>query len=901
MATKDTLDSTAIEDAKAKNGKASASNGGNGDYTADSIKVLGGMEAVRKRPAMYIGSTGEMGLHHLVYEVVDNSVDEALAGYADKIEVTIHIDNSVTVVDNGRGIPVDNMDIDGEKVPAAQVVMTKLHAGGKFDSSSYKVSGGLHGVGVSCVNALSEELELEIWRDGFTWEQTYSKGEPTSKLKKAGAAKVKTGTKVHFIPDKTIFTATEYNYDTLAQRLRELAFLNKGLVITLTDERTTDAKTGEPKQATFKYNGGIAEFIKHLNRGKQVLHDKPIYFEFPDADKGEVEVQAVADAAKMAQSSVKDIKIEIGLQYNDAYSESVFSFANNINTVDGGTHLSGFRTALTRTINYAGQQMGLFKDVKENLTGDDVREGLVAVISVKLPQPQFEGQTKGKLNSDISGLVQKVVNDKLGAFFEQNTTVARKIINKAIDAARAREAARKARDLTRRKGALDGGGLPGKLADCSERQPDRCELFLVEGESAGGTAKQGRDRRFQAILPLKGKILNVEKARYDKMLAHEEIRAMITALGTGIAKDDFDATKLRYGKIILMTDADVDGSHIRTLLLTFFFRHMQELIKRGNVFIAQPPLFGVKKGRSHQYIKNEDEYDKVMLKRAAEGVVVRYGEGAAKLDGANLSRFMSVLKEYLGFFDKVNKRVRDERITELLPRLDLSKRADFEGDKKTPPKKIEKLERELKKLQKDLGLKSLEMRFDEEHNLWEMVFVNSQGAEHVINWEVASSAEYRQMTSKFKQVEPYMEPPFVVEVAAKGSAASDDGDEAAEAESESSEKAEKVEKKAGKSPAKGKAKEPEIVELQSARDLFEFVKKEGSRGYDVQRYKGLGEMTAEQLWETTMDPERRTLLSVKLEDIAETETIFTTLMGEDVEARRKFIEENALDVKNLDI
>ncbi len=876
MATKETLDTNAIADTKPKNGKAPAIDGGNGDYTADSIKVLGGMEAVRKRPAMYIGSTGEMGLHHLVYEVVDNSVDEALAGFADKIEVTVHIDNSVTVVDNGRGIPVDNMDIDGEKIPAAQVVMTKLHAGGKFDSSSYKVSGGLHGVGVSCVNALSEDLELEIWRDGFTWEQTYSAGEPTSKLKKAGATR-KRGTKVHFHPDKTIFSATEYNYDTLAQRLRELAFLNKGLVITLTDERTTDAKTGEPKHAEFKYNGGIAEFIKHLNRGKQVLHDKPIYME---AEKD-------------------GVVMEIGLQYNDAYSESVFSFANNINTVDGGTHLSGFRTALTRTINYAGQQMGLFKDVKENLTGDDVREGLVAVVSVKLPQPQFEGQTKGKLNSDIAGIVQAFVNEKLGAFFEQNTTVARKIINKAIDASRAREAARKARDLTRRKGALDGGGLPGKLADCSERQPERCELFLVEGESAGGTAKQGRDRRFQAILPLKGKILNVEKARYDKMLAHEEIRAMITALGTGIAKDDFDATKLRYGKIILMTDADVDGSHIRTLLLTFFFRHMQELIKRGNVFIAQPPLFGVKKGRSHQYIKNEDEYDKVMLKRASEGVVVRYGEGAAKLDGANLSRFMSVLKEYLGFFDKVNKRVRDERITELLPKLDFSKRADFEGDKKTPSKKIEKLEKELKKLQKDLALKSLEMRFDEEHNLWEMVFVNSRAAEHRINWEVASSAEYRQMTSKFKQVEPYMEPPFIVEILAKGAAAaSDDGDESAEGETEETET---TNKRVAKPQLKGKAREPEIVELHSARDLFEFVKKEGSRGYDVQRYKGLGEMTAEQLWETTMDPERRTLLSVKLEDIAETETIFTTLMGEDVEARRKFIEENALDVKNLDI
>src|ERR1700682_6423217 len=663
----------AKNDAKNKNGKVT-----NGDYTADSIKVLGGMEAVRKRPAMYIGSTGELGLHHLVYEVVDNSVDEALAGHADKIEVTIHLANSITVIDNGRGIPVDNMDIDGEKIPAAQVVMTTLHAGGKFDSNSYKVSGGLHGVGVSCVNALSEELDLEIWRDGFTWEQTYSKGEPTSKLKKAGATK-KRGTKVHFLPDKSIFTVTEYNFDPLAQRLRELAFLNRVLLNQLLDERHTDPKTGEPKTAEFKYNGGIAEFIKNLNRGKQVLHDKPIYME------------AERDGVAM----------EIGLQYNDAYSETVFSFANNINTVDGGTHLSGFRTSLTRTINYAGQQMGLFKDVKENLTGDDVREGLVAVISVKLPQPQFEGQTKGKLNSDIAGVVQAFVNERLGAFFEQNAPIARKIINKAIDAARAREAARKARDLTRRKGALDGGGLPGKLADCSERQPERCELFLVEGESAGGTAKQGRNRRFQAILPLKGKILNVEKARYDKMLAHEEIRAMITALGTGIAKDDFDPTKVRYGKIILMTDADVDGSHIRTLLLTFFFRHMQDLIKRNNVYIAQPPLYSIKKGKSLQYIKNDDEFDKVMLKRASEGLIVRYGDGAAKLEGKELSRFMSVLKEYLAFFDKVDKRVRDESVTELLPKLDFSKHADFEGDKKTPPKKIEKLERELKRLQKE--------------------------------------------------------------------------------------------------------------------------------------------------------------------------------------------------------
>jgi DNA gyrase subunit B len=884
MATKEI--NTPIVETKTKNGIVTPITGSNGggksDYTADSIKVLGGMEAVRKRPAMYIGSTGDMGLHHLVYEVVDNSVDEALAGFATKIEVTIHIDNSITVIDDGRGIPVDDMDIDGERVSAAQVVMTTLHAGGKFDSSTYKVSGGLHGVGVSCVNALSEELELEIWRDGATWEQTYSKGEPTSKMKKVGAAK-RRGTKVHFLPDRSIFTATEYNYDTLAQRLRELAFLNKGLLITLTDERSTDAKSGEAKHADFKYNGGIAEFIKHLNRGKQVLHDKPIYME--------------------AERS--GVAMEIGLQYNDGYSESVFSFANNINTVDGGTHLSGFRMALTRTINYAGQQMGLFKDVKENLTGDDVREGLVAVISVKLSQPQFEGQTKGKLNSDIAGIVQAFINERLGAFFEQNATVARKIINKAVDAARAREAARKARDLTRRKGALDSGGLPGKLADCSERDPNRCELFLVEGESAGGTAKQGRDRRFQAILPLKGKILNVEKARYDKMLAHEEIRAMITALGTGIAKDDFDPTKVRYGKIILMTDADVDGSHIRTLLLTFFFRHMQELIKRGNVFIAQPPLYSIKKGKSMQYIKDDDAFDKVMLKRAADGLIVRYGEGAAKLEGANLTRFMSVLKEYLNFFDKVNKRLRDEAVTELLPKMDFSKHADFEGDKKTPPKKIEKLEKELKRLQKDRKFKSVESVFDEEHNLWEVKIVNSQGSEHVISWELASSAECRQLISKFKQIEPYLEPPFVVEAVTKTGAItsngnSDDAGDDEGAESESSESDGKSEKKTAKAAPKHKAL-IEPVEKATARELFEYVKKEGSRGYDVQRYKGLGEMTAPQLWETTMDPERRTLLSVKLEDIAECETIFTTLMGEDVEARRKFIEENALDVKNLDI
>src|SRR6202790_1735764 len=611
-------------------------------YDSTSIKVLEGLEAVRLRPAMYIGSTGEAGLHHLVYEVVDNSVDEALAGYATEVNVTIHEDDSVTVVDNGRGIPVDLHEEEG--VSAAQVVMTKLHTAGTFDSNSYKVSGGLHGVGVSVVNALSEWLQLEIWRPrkegepSLTWEQEYARGVPKGPLVSTGKAGRKTGTKVTFKPDSSIMDASKFNFDTLATRLRELAFLNRGLKITLTDEREEPARLSE-----FQFVGGIAEFIKHLNKGKNVLHDKPIYFE------GERDLPNGV------------LTMEVALQYNDSYSESVFSFANNINTVDGGSHLSGFRSALTRTINAIGQQMGLFKDVKENLSGDDVREGLVAVISVKLSQPQFEGQTKGKLNSDIAGIGKGFIKRAVGGFFEQTPPVARRIINKAIEAARAREAARKARDLTRRKGALDGGGLPGKLADCSERQPDRCELYLVEGESAGGTAKQGRDRRFQAILPLKGKILNVEKARYDKMLGHEEIRAMITALGTGISKDDFDFTKLRYGKIILMTDADVDGSHIRTLLLTFFFRHMTELIKRDNVYIAQPPLFKIKKGRFEQYIKDEREFVKVMVKRASEGLIVRHGEGASRIEGADLTRFMGYLNEYLSFVEKLDKRVRNEK------------------------------------------------------------------------------------------------------------------------------------------------------------------------------------------------------------------------------------------------
>jgi DNA gyrase subunit B len=860
--------------------------GDNDSYTGENIKVLEGLEAVRLRPAMYIGSTGEMGLHHLVYEVVDNSVDEALAGYAKKIDVVIHVDNSITVVDDGRGIPVDMMDLPGgQRMPAVQVVLTKLHAGGKFDASTYKVSGGLHGVGVSCVNALSQEFNVEIWRDGHTWEMDFSCGIPTSELRQAGTSK-RRGTKVHFLADKSIFTTTEYNYDTLAQRLREMAFLNKGLEITLTDERTADPKTGEARRTEFRYAGGISEFVKHLNRGKTVLHDKPIVME------------ALRDA----------VEIDIALQYNDAYSETVFSFANNINTVDGGSHLSGFRAALTRTINFIGQQMGLFKDMKESLSGDDVREGLVAVVSVKLSQPQFEGQTKGKLNSDIAGTVQAFVNERLGMFLEQNPPVARKIINKAIEAARAREAARKARDLTRRKGALDGGGLPGKLADCSERNPERCELYLVEGESAGGTAKQGRDRKFQAILPLKGKILNVEKARYDKMLGHEEIRAMITALGCGIGKDDFDAAKVRYGKIILMTDADVDGSHIRTLLLTFFFRHMTELIKRDHVYIAQPPLYKIKKGRFEQYIKDDREFVKVMVNRAAEGMIVRHGETAGRIEGADLTRFMATLNEYLGYVEKVDKRIRNEKLTEMLARAELTHRADFASkDGKEVPEKIAALHAKLIELSDEFQFKVAKPVEDEEHHTWSVCFTDAQGATRCIDWTLASSPEFRQMMSKYSLIKEFLEPPFLVEFAPKAAKAAGSGNvESDEADSVDDEPdaagapspgSVETSKAAGRSARA--LREP--VEKQTARDLFAYIVEQGKKDYQVQRYKGLGEMTATQLWETTMDPERRTLLVVKLEDILQTEAIFTTLMGENVEARRKFIEDNALDVKNLDI
>ncbi len=791
-------------------------------YDADSIKVLGGLEAVRKRPAMYIGSTGPVGLHHLVWEVVDNAVDEALAGYCDTVTVVVHADNSVTVMDNGRGIPVSMHKEEGRS--AAEVVMTVLHAGGKFDSKSYKVSGGLHGVGVSVVNALAETLELEIWRDGYTWEQSYERGKPVANIKRAGKSE-KTGTKITFLPDREIFESIEFNFDTLSQRLREMSFLNKGLTVRLKDDRTN-------KQSEFHYNGGIAEFIKHLNKNKNVLHTTPV---FAEADK------AVGEDT---------IHMEFALQYNDAYAENVFSFANNINTVDGGTHLSGFRSALTRAINQFGQNQGLFKDVKENLSGEDVREGLVAVVSVKVPQPQFEGQTKGKLNSDIQNIMASFVYEKLMESFEKNPTIGRKICAKAVDASRAREAARKARELTRRKGALDSGGLPGKLSDCQERDPERCELFLVEGDSAGGSAKQGRDRRYQAILPLRGKILNVEKARFDKMLGHEEIRALITALGTGIGKDDFDHAKLRYSKVIIMTDADVDGSHIRTLLLTFFYRQMPQLFEHGNIYIAQPPLYLIKKGKSSRYIRDEKEFRREVLRRATEDHAVDFGgNGKKKLEGGELTNFLMAFGEYIELYSKLEKRIGDGRPIDALLRAELSKKVELENK--------EKLELVAKDLKAE-GFKS-EIKLDEEHSIYFLAFHSETQPERILDWELISSPEFRRLSDLHKRVHEFDTPPFLI------------------------------------------TSNGHTISIDDRKELVEHVMAVGKKSFTVQRFKGLGEMNPNQLWETTMDAEQRTMLQVKVEDQVEADSIFTVLMGDVVEPRRKFIEDNALDVKNLDI
>jgi DNA gyrase subunit B len=799
-------------------------------YDSSSIAVLEGRDAVRKRPAMYIGSTGEIGLHHLVYEVVDNSIDEALAGYCDLVEVAIHLDNSITVIDNGRGIPVDMMK--KEKRSAAEVVMTKLHAGGKFDSNAYKVSGGLHGVGISVVNFLSESLHLEIWREGLTYEQEYVRGVAEGRLEQTGKTR-KRGTKITFKPDPQIFDTIEFSFDKLSERLREKAFLNKGIRIIIKDEREEPEKSHE-----FYYRGGIAEFVKHLNKNKSVLHDKPIYFE------------KVGDA----------LSIEVAIQYNDGYDEKVYSFANNINTVDGGTHLSGFRSAFTRTINAYAQSSGLAKNFKTSLTGDDVREGLVAVISVKLPQPQFEGQTKGKLNSDVKGAVESFLNDKLTEFLEQNPTVARRIVGKSLDAARARDAARKAREIVR-KGAMGSTMLPGKLADCQERDPALSEIYIVEGDSAGGSAKQGRDRKNQAILPLKGKILNVEKARFDKMLGHSEIKSLITALGTGIGKEDFDASKLRYHKIILMTDADVDGSHIRTLLLTFFYRQMAELVEKGYVYIAQPPLFKVKRGKKEEYIKDEGLMTQYLMRMATADMTVKSVGANQNIEGKDLAQSLEKLVDLKRYCERTARRLGgDAHLLDIILEAFAGKKGVWrkvgatlrsifqDGDL------MAKVEGKLSKA----GFKT-ELSTDEEHGLWEIETTTTSGVNVAIDWNFASYVEFQKALELYMTLEDELAPPFIT--GANGTS----------------------------------------EEIPTREELLQKVLAAAKKDLSIQRYKGLGEMNPEQLWETTMNPEKRTLLQVRIDDAVETDDIFSILMGDAVEPRRKFIEDNALDVRNLDI
>ena len=787
-------------------------------YDASKIKVLEGLEAVRKRPAMYIGNTATGGLHHLVYEVVDNSIDESQAGFCDRIDVSIHIDNSVTVIDNGRGIPVDMHPT--EHRPAAEVVMTMLHAGGKFDNDTYKVSGGLHGVGVSVVNALSEFLELEIWRDGLVYEQRYERGKPAGEFRQTGTTK-RRGTKVRFRPDPSIFETLDFSFDTLSQRLRELAFLNEGVTIVIEDERA------DKKRHEFNYKGGIASFVEHLNKNKTPLHPKPIYI----------------------RAEKEGVLSEIALQYNDGYNEIVFAFANSINTLEGGTHLSGFRSALTRTINSYAARMISKEQVA--LSGEDVREGLTAVVSVKLSRPQFEGQTKTKLgNSEVKGIVEAALNEKLSAHFEENPGVARKILEKGLEALRAREAARKAKELTRRKGALDSGSLPGKLADCQENDPAKSEIFLVEGDSAGGSAKQGRDRRYQAILPLRGKILNVEKARFDKMLSSQEIRTIITALGTGIGDEDYDHARLRYHRVIIMTDADVDGSHIRTLLLTFFYRQMPQVIERGHLYIAQPPLYKVKKGREESYLANDEEFSRYLMANAARERTVRLKGGV--LEGNELRATLERLVRYQALVDLLRKRGVDPDLVERLLRQGLSEIATFETEEALEPVRAA--------LEKD-GFRTGELERDEEHGRFTFeVAGKARGhAGATIAWDLVSSIEFRTLRSLDADLKPLGQPPYVV---------AQNGHEEA---------------------------------IGSRLELLGRLVEEGKKGLSIQRYKGLGEMNPGQLWETTMNPETRHLLQVNVADAVEADEIFTVLMGDTVEPRRRFIEENALEVRNLDI
>jgi DNA gyrase subunit B len=852
----------------------SVSGNGNGlvadDYGADKIKVLEGLEAVRKRPAMYIGSTGAPGLHHLVYEIVDNSIDEALAGFCDQVNVALHIDNSVTVVDNGRGIPVDQ-HASGRS--AAEVVLTVLHAGGKFDNDSYKVAGGLHGVGVSVVNALAETLDLEIWRNGQVYKQSYERGTPTGDLEVTGTTK-KRGTKITFKPDAQIFETIEFSFDTLAQRLRELAFLNGGVTITIDDER-------DGKSHRFHYEGGINSFVRFLNQNKAAVNDKPIYM------RGE-----------------KDgIDVEIALQWNDGYTETVYSFANNINTHEGGTHLSGFRSALTRTINYYVSKNNLAKDLKDaNIGGDDIREGLTAVVSVKIPRPQFEGQTKTKLgNTEVKGIVEAILNDRLGAYLEENPAVAKRIINKAVDAARAREAARKARDLVRRKGALDNSSLPGKLADCQERDPALSELYIVEGESAGGSAKQGRDRRFQAILPIKGKILNVERARFDKMLSSDEIKTMIAALGCGIGKEDFDISKLRYHRVIIMTDADVDGSHIRTLLLTFFYRQMRELVDSGYIFIAQPPLFRAKRGRSETFIRDERALEGWLIKRAVESRVVVLADGS-EIKGEELERRVEKLGAFRKFMQIVERRGPTRDVVMAL--LDSGARdKSFFAQREKVAALAESL---------NGPARSVSVQPDEEHQAHSIVIEDRSGGyprHHRIDIDFVSTTEFRSLAASYQDVRGIRGPIVVRTMPAQigkddeqpGAAANETAIGGAPLDQATKLAAEpKVPDVSSMPKGIARSKDAE-VRIEGLDELVEFFIGAGKKGFDIQRYKGLGEMNPETLWETTMDPDKRTLLQVRAEDHPQADLMFTTLMGDQVEPRRKFIEDNALDVKNLDI
>lgn len=789
-------------------------------YGAADIKVLEGLKAVQKRPAMYVGNTGFEGLHHLVYEVVDNSIDEAMAGYCDHIDIQILGDESITVLDNGRGIPVDTHKT--EKMPALEVVMTKLHAGGKFDHKIYRVSGGLHGVGVSVVNALSEFLEVEVYRDGKIYFQRYEQGNPKTKLRVKGDTK-KNGTRVHFMPDRNVFEKVQFDFETLARRMRELAFLTQGVKIQISDERTG-------KKKDFMYEGGIRSFVEYLNKNREVLHKKPIYI----------------------SGEKNGVLIDIALQYNNSYKETLYTFANNIHTGEGGTHLSGFRSALTRSINQYLQNSNFARNFKEKLSGEDVREGLTGVVSVKLPDPQFEGQTKTKLgNSEVKGLVENLLNEGLSSFFEENPSIIKSVLSKVIDAARAREAARKARELARRKGVLSDHSLPGKLADCQERDASRSEIFIVEGDSAGGSAKQGRDRRFQAILPLKGKILNVEKARFDKMISSEEIRTMIAALGTGIGDEEYDINSLRYHKVIIMTDADVDGSHIRTLLLTFFYRQMPELIERGHLYVAQPPLYRVLAGKKERYIKDEEGFNAFLLKRISQKQKVLLESGEV-ISGNRLVRLLSGVIKFYENVNKLSRRGYSPRFIEFLVSQGVKNKKQFKN-KNFMENLFQRLE------ENEFGVSDIQL--SEEGGYYEFLVSEMQngGQTSAVNWEFFSSPELRQLMGLSQEIEKVNKRCHIM---------------AGEAE-------------------KRKIDDPQHL----LTELMEGSKK----GLTIQRYKGLGEMNPDQLWTTTMDPEKRTLLRIRIEDALEADDIFTVLMGDKVEPRREFIQNNALEVTELDI